>query len=136
MELPFGQTVYRLRAVAVPDPYDPDAEVPGDWSTPDALAIHDAYVERTSTALTRAESRVQAMEAKSLFCSGDADIRKGDRVFVGVFEPALPGDGQVPPGTVFTGEAYEVDGIPPAADVNPFTGWCPPREIPLRRYEG
>lgn len=136
MELPFGQTVYRLRAARIPDPYNPDAEVPSDWASPHVAIISEAYVERTSTALTRAESREQAMEAKSLFCGGDADIRKGDRIFVGVFTPSLVRDGVIPAGTVFEGFTYEVDGIPPSADVNPFTGWQPPREIPLRRYEG
>ena len=42
----------------------------------------------------------------------------------------------IPAGTVFFGAIYTIDGIPPAADTNPWTGWTPPREIPLTRYVG
>lgn len=120
MEFPFGTTVYRLRAEAKVDPYDPDSTIPADWDHPDVLEIPNAFIAQSSTSMTKAESREQALEAKSLFCDGAFDIRKGDRIRNG------------PPGA----PTYTIDGIPPAADTNPFTGWSPPKEIPLNRYVG
>lgn len=119
MEFPYGQTVVRLRAKGVVNEYSRKI-VAGDWTDPDELPIEGAFVAQTSTTLLRTETRDQAAESKSLFCSGDADVRKGDRIRVG-------GPG---------GPTYTIDGIPPAADSNPFTGWTPPREIPLTRYVG
>lgn len=119
MEFAYGQTVVRLRAKGVVNEYSRKI-VAGDWTDPDQLPIEGAFVAQTSTTLLRTETRDQAAESKSLFCPGDADVRKGDRIRVG-------GPG---------GPTYTVDGIPPAADSNPFTGWTPPREIPLTRYVG
>ncbi len=120
MDFPYGTTVYRLRAPEVPSPYNPEATVPGDWANATAVAIPGAFVAQSSTTLMANESREQALEAKSLFCEGSVDIRKGDRIRVGGPD----------------GPLYTIDGIPPAADTNPFTGWTPPREIPLTRYMG
>lgn len=119
MEFTFGTTVYRLRAEAIPDPYDPDATVPGDWDNPDELEIPGAFIAQTSTSMLTNETREQALEAKSLYC-GAFDIRKGDRIRNG------------PKGA----PTYAITGIPPEPDTNPFTGWTPPREIPLTRYVG
>lgn len=119
MEFPYGQTVTRLRAKGVLNEYSRKV-VAGDWSDPDELTIEDAFVAQSSTSLLRTETRDQAAESKSLFCDGDADVRKGDRIRVG-------GPG---------GPTYTIDGIPPAADSNPFTAWTPPREIPLTRFVG
>lgn len=120
MDFLYGTKVYRLRPKMVPDPYNPSSLVPGSWDDPDVLVIPGALVLQTSTALTVSESREEAAESKSLHCSDAFDIRKSDRVRVG------------PVG----GPTYTVDGIPPMQDVNPWTGWSPPREIPLTRYEG
>lgn len=120
MNFPHGETVERLRPVMIPDPYNPDQIIPGDWSDPDIFPIERAFVAQTSTSLLVTATREQAAESKSLFCDRAADVRKGDRIRVG---------GE-------TGPVYTIDGIPPAGDVNPFTGWAPPREIPLTRYEG
>ncbi|WP_417510574.1 hypothetical protein [Microbacterium sp.] len=136
MDFPFGTTVYRLRAGTVTDPYSGE-QIPGDWSIPDVLPIPGAFVAQTSTSMLSSATREQALESKSLFCEGAFDVQKGDRVFTGTFTPPLP-DGAitVPEGTVMTGDTYSIDGIPPAADTNPFTGWTPPREIPLTRAVG
>ena len=120
MDFPYGTTVYRLRPKMVPDPYNPGSLVPGSWDDPDELEIPEAVVLQASTALTVSESREEAAESKSLHCPGSFDIRKGDRIRVG------------PEG----GPTYTIDGIPPEEDTNPWTGWSPPREIPLTRYEG
>ena len=136
MDFPFGTTVYRLRAATINDPYSGEP-IPGDWSTPEVLPIPGAFVAQTSTSMLSSATREQALESKSLFCEGAFDVQKGDRVFTGTFTPALPdGATSVPTGTVMTGDTYSIDGIPPAADTNPFTGWTPPREIPLTRAVG
>lgn len=136
MDFPFGTTVYRLRAGTVTDPYSGE-QIPGDWSIPDVLRIPGAFVAQTSTSMLSSATREQALESKSLFCEGAFDVQKGDRVFTGTFTPPLPdGATTVPDGTAMTGDTYSIDGIPPAADTNPFTGWTPPREIPLTRAVG
>lgn len=119
MTLPFGRTVYRLRAKPILDPYS-GKQVSEDWSDPDELPIEGAFIAQTSTSLLAAATREQAAESKSLFCDGAVDVRKGDRVRDGALGAAV----------------YDINGIPPAADTNPFTGWTPPREILLTRYVG
>lgn len=120
MRFPHGETVTRLRAGTREDPYSRGRQIASDWANPDVLPIAGAFVAQTSTSLLAAASREQAAESKSLFCDRTADVKKGDRIRVG-------GD---------DGPVYTIDGIPPAGDVNPFTGWAPPREIPLTRYLG
>lgn len=118
MNFPHGRTVIRLRAGEVSDPYSGES-VRSDWDRPEELEISGAFVAQTSTSMLSTATREQAVESKSLFCGGDVDIAKGDRIR----DPA-------------NGAVYAIDGIPPAADSNPFTGWTPPREIPLTRYVG
>lgn len=136
MDFPHGVTLYRMRAGLVTDPYS-GGQVPGDWTKPTPLELPGSFVAHTSTSLLGDATRSQAVEAKSLYCDGAFDIQKGDRIFAGTFTPALAaGATSIPPGTTFTGEVYTIDGIPPAADTNPWTNWTPPREISLTRYVG
>jgi hypothetical protein len=118
MLFPYGRTVIRLRAGTRNDTRSGRA-VRADWENPEALEIPGAFIAQTSTVLLGDATRQQAVEAKSLFCDGEYDIQKGDRIRDGA-------DGPI----------YTIDGIPPAADSNPFTGWTPPREIPLTRAVG
>lgn len=118
MQFSHGRTVIRLRAGELPDPYSGETKR-SNWDDPDELEVPGAFVAQTSTSMLTTATREQATESKSLFCDGDVDIAKGDRIR----DPA-------------TGAVYTVDGIPPAADTNPFTGWTPPREIPLTRFLG
>ncbi len=115
MNFPHGRTVHRQRAKKIRDEYA-DKEIEADWSDPDEIEIPRAFVAQSSTSLTSTANRVQALEAKSLFCPPDFDVRAGDRIR----------DGET---------VYTIDGIP-AADTNPFTGWTPTREIPLTRSVG
>lgn len=116
MSFPFGRTVVRLRARPILDPYSQEV-VGADWDDPLELPIPGAFVAQTSTSMLSTATREQALESKSLFCEGSVDVRKGDRIRDGDY-------------------TYTIDGIPPAADANPWTGWTPPREIPLTRYVG
>ncbi|OOB90744.1 hypothetical protein [Rathayibacter sp. VKM Ac-2630] len=119
MTFPFGRTVYRLRPKAVRDEYS-DTDIDVDWSNPDVLPIPGASISQSSTSALAGATREQALEAKSLVCDGAFDVQKGDRI--------RDGDEG--------GPVYTIDGIPPAADTNPFTGWTAPREIPLTRAVG
>jgi hypothetical protein len=136
MRFPHGRTVWRLRAGLTDDPYSGE-QVPADWEHPILLALPKSFIAQTSTALLATATRDQASESKSLFCDGALDVQKGDRIFDGTFTPPLPESAtSIPAGTVFVGATYQIDGIPPAADTNPFTRFTPPREIPLTRYVG
>lgn len=136
MSFPFGRTVWRLRGGPVWDPYS-ETYKPEDWDRPLLLALPGSFVAQTSTAMLGTATREQASESKSLFCDGGLDVQKGDRVFDGTFTPPLPSTAtEIPAGSVFEGATYSIDGIPPTADTNPFTGFTPPREIPLTRWVG
>lgn len=117
MQFPHGRTVYRLRAKPIFDQYS-KKQISADWNDPEVLKIPQAFIAQSSTSSMSDASREQALESKSLFC-GDFDIQKGDRIR----------DGE-------SGPIYSINGIPPAADTNPFTGWTPPREIALTRSVG
>ena len=118
MQFPHGRTIFRLRAKPILDPYS-KKQISADWDDPDELEIPQAFIAQTSTSALTDANREQALESKSLFCDGDIDVQKGDRIRDGA-----------------SGPIYSIDGIPPAADMNPFTGWTPPREIPLTRSVG
>ncbi|WP_162722403.1 hypothetical protein [Microbacterium sp. PM5] len=136
MRFPHGRTVWRLRGGPVWDEYS-ETYKPEDWEHPILRALPKSFIAQTSTALLATATRDQASEAKSLFCDGALDVQKSDRIFDGTFTPPLPETATViPAGTVFVGATYQIDGIPPAADTNPFTAFTPPREIPLTRYVG
>ena len=105
----------------MPDPYNPEEQIAADWENPqDPLPIVRAFIAQTSTSMLTNATREQALESKSLFCDGNVDVAKGDRIRDGAEVATL----------------YSIDGIPPTADTNPFTGWTPPREIPLTRSVG
>lgn len=119
MEFEHGATVYRLRPKTVWDPMS-QSFVLGDWDDPDELELPGAFIAQSSTSTLGDANRTGALESKSLYLSDpDADVQLGDRIRQGT-------DGS---------PVYPVDGIP-AADVNPFTGWQPVREIPLKRVVG
>ncbi|WP_336642335.1 hypothetical protein [Microbacterium sp. MMO-56] len=115
MSFPAGVTVVRLRAKPVLDPYS-QKQVGADWSDPDTLELPGSYVGQSSTARTLGASRTQILESRSLYCDPDLDVQALDKI---------------QHGTV----VYDIDGFPDV-EVNPFTGWSPVREIPLRRAAG
>ncbi|APZ81757.1 hypothetical protein NCPPB3778_9 [Rathayibacter phage NCPPB3778] len=121
MFFPSGVSVYRVRPAQIVDPYS--GESSGiDWDNADWISIPDSFIAQSSTSLLATSTREQASESKSLFCDGAADVKKGDRIMV------QDHNGQW--------IMYTIDGIPPEADRNPWTGWTPPREITLKRAVG
>ena len=119
MTFEHGTIVYRLRAALTDTGYG-GKKVRADWNNPDELEIPGAYIGPASTTVALAAGREQASESVSLFCEGEWDVQQGDRIRNGPDGAAL----------------YTIEGIPPEAATNPFTGWQPPREIPLIRYLG
>jgi len=119
-----GVTIPRDRRAQTTDPYNPSRSVDSDWDPDLTVAIENAYIGPSSASAQVDPTRSQEIIQKSLYCDPSADVRKGDRVRDG--------------GTVddlSSGTAYMVDETPDAAR-NPFTGWQPLQEIPLKRVEG
>lgn len=117
MEFPAGQTVKRQRRRTAPDPYNPARTVPTDWSDPDEVVLPNAFVASTSSSATSSAVRSQVVTTKSLYLgTPGADVQPGDRIVVGA-------------------DKYQVE-VKPAADTNPFTGWTPVQEIPLKEVSG
>jgi hypothetical protein len=117
MQFPFGQTVYRDRARPITDPYDPEHVIAADWSDPDTITVLGAFVAAASSADSPTATRSQVITAKSLYCSNPlVDVQVGDRVRVG--------------------ESTFAVRVKPEADINPFTGWQPVKEIPLEEVAG
>lgn len=117
MEFPFAQAVTRQRRQTTASPYNPSKTVPGDWTNPSELTLTNAFVASSSTAGLTDAARAQIITRKSLYLGDPAqDVKPGDRIVDGA-------------------DIYEVDAMP-AADTNPFTGWTPVKEIPLKGVVG
>lgn len=116
MDFPHGQTVVRERRKATINPYS-EAEAPGTWEDAEELDLTNAFVAATSTSGVGPSSRAEVVTTKSLYLGDPSlDVKVGDRIRVGA-------------------AYYMVDALP-EADVNPFTGWQPVLEIPLRGVRG
>lgn len=116
MEFTHGSTVYRDRRPQVVDPYNPSRTEPGSWEDAQTATIANAFVASASSSSIADPTREQLVIRKSLYCQPDADVRVGDRIRVG-------------------SDSYVVREAP-EADVNPFTGWQPVREVPLEQVIG
>lgn len=108
---PHGETVYRDRPPQITDPYNPAGSVPGAFEDGTTIPLTGAFVASTSSTALGSATRSQVLNAKSLFCPPSADVRIGDRI-------------RTASGVWYVNEL-------PTADVNPFTGWQPVREVPL-----
>ena len=117
LPLPHGETVTRLRAARVTDPYSLDDDQL-DWTTVDELDIPGCVVYPASTSVHERteEGRDQARQGLTLLAPPDPDIEPWDRVRV-------------------RGVVFEVDGF--VFDyVHPMTGWRPGAQVSLQRWEG
>ena len=111
MQFDYGQTVVRERAKPILDPYSQE-QIGEDWANPDKLTLDDAFVSSSTSTANTGEIREQVVTSKSLYLEEpDADVQLGDRI-------------RTP------GHLYVIE-VLPEADVNPFTGWQPVREVPL-----
>ena len=126
MDFPNGTTVFRDRRALVTDPNHPSRQTrDGDWDVSLTIVLAGAFVASSSSSSTKNANRIEVLTAKSLYGTDPtADVVFGDRIRVGGTQSDLT-----------SGTAYLVDAVPDA-DTNPFTGWQPAVEIPLRRDEG
>jgi len=117
MDLPYGVSVFRDRRKPVTDPYDPDHEIPGTWDDPlDTITIEQASVGPSSSTAVPDAARTQILTYMSLYCAPGVDVKAGDRIRT-------------------SSDKYDVNEVPDAV-TNPFTGWTPILEIPLKLAEG
>lgn len=118
MEFPNGSTVLRDRRKPIKDPYNPDSTVPGKWSDRvDTIELPGAFIASSSSVGTASATRSQILTAKSLYLTDTtADVQAGDRIQDGT-------------------AIYEIEAVP-TSDRNPFTGWQPVQEIPLKAVAG
>lgn len=112
MTFPHGEVVFRDRAPQIPDPYHPGKTLAGDHDAGTTISIVGAYVAASSSTAFSSATRAQVLSAKSLYCDASADVEIGDRI------------------RTLSGGVWYVNELP-TADVNPFTGWQPVREVPL-----
>jgi hypothetical protein len=127
VEFPFGQTVFRDRKPLITDPYNPSRQIRGPFDVSLTISLPGAFVASPSNQIPPLPdaTRSQLLTRKSLYLTNpDADVIKGDRIRVGGTHSDME-----------SGDPYFVDERP-AADVNPFTGWQPAVEIPLKLTEG
>ncbi len=116
MQFAAGVKVVRLRRKPEPDPLNPARERRGSWDDAEAVEVVNAFVASVSSSASRSATREMVISSKSLFCPPGADVVAGDRI-------------------VFDGVTFEV-AENTVADVNPFTGWQPVREVPLKAVSG
>lgn len=117
----FNQKVWRWRRPPVPNPRNPDETRLGSWADSEVVEIEGAAVLSTSQYAVQTETRLQALTSKSLFLDDPhADVRR------------LDGISTKPGGS----EPEFIVEVVPVADVNPFTGWQPALEVPLKGVHG
>lgn len=122
MDLQGSVKVFRRPEVA--DPYtrgDPGATVPGSWAAATSWELEGAAVLQSSAVALRGDDRVGSVAMLSLYVdNAAADLRKGDGV-----------------ARSMAAERPEfVLEVVPFANTNPFTGWTPVLEVPLKEVTG
>lgn len=111
----YGETVTRLRAPLVADPYS-GAATKRDWSAATSLLIAGCAVSPGQSDETQAVNREPVTTTPTLYAPFDADVLVGDRI-------------------VATSGTWDVDGHG-ARWSSPFTGWQPGSVFQLRRVDG
>lgn len=117
MDLPFGSQLRRERRRQIPDPYNPDRTKPAPWADkPDSIDFV-GFVSSTSSSPSRDAARSDVDTVMFLYLEDPtADVRAGDRIVY-------------PDGIGYVRSK-------PSADIHPFTGWQPTKEIVLHETEG
>lgn len=115
MDFPYGETVTRLRATAVTDPYSGEA-TGEDWTTPSTLTIDDCAFNPGVSSEPVQNARNAVLTRPEVYAPAGSDILSGDRLVV-------------------RGDTFEVQGRPQDWR-SPFTGWEPGLVVPLELVEG
>jgi len=113
--LPYGETVTRLRATAVLDPYS-QRETGEDWSAPDELEIPGCAFDPGGSLESAEVGREPVVSTPTLYAPVDADVTARDRV-------------------IMRGRTWLVDGDP-AEYRSPFSGWAPGLVVKLKAVTG
>lgn len=117
MEMAFASELVRERRRQIPDPYNPSRTTTAEWDDAPVQLPLTGFVSSTSSSPTRDAARSNIDSVMFLYLDDpDADVRAGDRIVYG------------------DGVGYVRS--KPAADINPFTGWQPVKEITLYETEG
>ena len=117
--LPYGETIVRLRAVLVADPYSGEDTKPAwdDEAQPPAeLDIPGCAIDPGGSTEPSEVGRESVVTKPTVYAPFGADVLPGDRVVV-------------------RGRTWQVDGDP-AEWRSPFTGWEPGTVIKLMAVEG
>lgn len=114
---PAGQTVYRDRRKLVADPYNPDKLTPGSWDDVDTITIPGVFISSAGSSAIPDATRTQVLANRTLYCDARDDVVVGDRIRTEL------------------GEVFAVTALPDA-DINPWSGWQPVREVPLEEVRG
>lgn len=104
MRHPFGETVTRVRAASVVDPYSQES-TGADWSNTSTLDIDGVAVEPRPSSEPTQDARNSVVSGFTLYMEPGSDVLAGDRVTV-------------------RGVLYDVDGAP-ADWRSPFDGSNP-----------
>lgn len=119
MDFPHGETVTRLRAAMILDPYSGEA-TQAAWddeaNPPSSLAIEGCAFNPGGSTEPTQEGRNAVITRPEVYAPADADVLAGDRLVV-------------------RGLTYDVEGDP-ADWRSPFTGWQPGLVIALERVSG
>lgn len=121
MEFPNGQTVFRHRYPLKTDPYNTQRQIADRSKTPATIPLPECFIASSSSVKIADATRSQLLTNKSLYLGDpDADVLPGD--VIGTTD--VVGDAE-----------YRVD-VVPTADINPFSGWQPVKEVPLEAVTG
>jgi hypothetical protein len=112
---PYGETVTRLRATTVTDPYSGE-ETGKSWTDPNIALIEGCAFNPGDSTEPLQDARQSVITRPTVYAPYNADIAAADRLVV-------------------RGTTYEVDGRP-LPWKSPFTGWTPGLEIKLKDVEG
>lgn len=111
----YGETVTRLRAPLISDPYSGSA-TKRDWANAAARSIDDCAVDPGGSVETRTVNREPVVTTPTLYAPFDADVLTGDRI-------------------VSASGKWDVEGRG-ARWRSPFTDWRPGSAFALRRADG
>lgn len=115
MRHPHGETVTRLRATPVLDPYSNEA-TGSDWDDPDTLEIPRCAVDDSKTRETNDTTRNAVVTDFVVWPDAHYDVKSGDRLVIRDLTCEIVGR--------------------PSTPVNPFNGDAPGMEVFANVWEG